>query len=69
MKGKCAEDKDDAVELMGNLLKDKEIETIRVSEELDESDVEGIVRDIAENNGITEGSYFYYRGLLSMIRE
>ena len=69
VKGRCADDKDEAVELMGNLLADEDQVTIRVNEELDESDVESLVRDVAENNSITDGKYYYYRGVLSMKRE
>ena len=69
VKGRCADDRDEAVELMGNLLSDDDNAIIRVNEELDESDVESLVRDVAENNNITDGKYYYYRGVLSMTRE
>ena len=68
IKGKCAAGREEAVEMMGNLLHDENMATIRVNEELDESDVEKIVRNVAENKGLTDGSYFYYRGLLSMTK-
>ena len=55
--------------MMGSLLEDERMATIRVNEELDESDVEKIVREIAENLSLTDGKYYYNRGVLSLIKE
>ena len=40
-----------------------------MNEELDESDVEKIVGEIAQNLGLTEGKYYYNRGVLSVTKE
>lgn len=69
VKGKCAANQEEAVEMMGSLLEDERMATIRVNEELDESDVEKIVREIAENLSLTDGKYYYNRGVLSLIKE
>lgn len=63
-----ADDKEDAVALLAELLESNDIATVRVSSDTKEKDIEKIVKKAAKTVKMTSGMYYYRAGVISVVK-
>lgn len=67
--GLYVDSENEAVSKLSEQLSDNSIAVVRVSENIDESNINKIVQQVANNTNIESGKYYYCTGVISIIKQ
>ncbi len=67
--GKYAVDEAEAISLLSDSLADGGNAAVRMANQVTESEIQSIIGEVGLSTGLTDGMYYYYEGVLSIVTE